>query len=118
MKSQIILAGYLIFILMTGCAGEGNLLQESRAVSGFTTIVFRTDGALNILQGETESLSIEAAENILPLIDTEIKDGTLTIQFKDESKNSLLGTHRITYSLVVKDLITLEVDGKVVFRKS
>lgn len=112
MKNQLVLVCLLIILLTTACAEKGILIQESRNVSGFTAIVFKTDGALNIIQGGSESLSIQAAGDTLPLIDTEVKDGTLTIQFKDESKNSLLGTHRITYSLTVKDLAALDVDGK------
>lgn len=112
MESKLILIVVLIVLLMSGCGGNSNLTQESRTVSSFSAIVFKTDGTLNISQGESESLTVEAAEDLLPFIETQVENGTLNIKFKDDSKNNPLKSNRIIYTLVVKDLTELEVDGK------
>ncbi len=45
---------------------------ESRDVPGFTRLALGTIGELTLVQGEEESLVIEAEDNILPLITSEV----------------------------------------------
>jgi putative autotransporter adhesin-like protein len=112
MKIKWLVICLSIALFLTGCAGQAKLAKESRFVDGLNTIVFTTDGTLNIVQGESEALTVEAAEDILSLIETEVKDEVLTIQLEDGSKSNPLLPQVINYTLTVKDLTTLEVDGR------
>lgn len=89
--------------------GSGNVKTESRSVSGFNAVTFSSAGELTIRQTGTESLSITAEDNILPLITTTVSGQTLNIGFK--SNTAMLPTRGITYALTVKNLNAITVSG-------
>ena len=89
--------------------GSGTLKSQVRPVSGFSRVSLSGVGDLNITQGTTESLSIEAEENLLPLLETVVSDGTLELRVKANS--TLNSTKPIQYTLVVKSLSALTLSG-------
>ena len=93
----------------TAILGSGNVVSESRNVSGFTEVALEGIGDLSIQQTGSESLTIEAEDNIIPKIKTEVKDNRLTIGI--EPNTSIQATKPITYKLTVKDLNALELSG-------
>ena len=62
--------------------GSCDLETEERDVSGFDEIYFSGMGNLVIEQGDEESLIIEADDNIIDLIETEVRGGELHIKFR------------------------------------
>jgi len=60
--------------------GNGVKRTESRNVSGFTGVALSVPGQLEVRVGPTESVTVEADENILPLIETTVTRGTLHIR--------------------------------------
>lgn len=62
--------------------GNGNVKQESREASAFTDI--STSGVYKVIieQGNTHSIRVEAEDNLLPYIITEISRGELSIHSK------------------------------------
>ena len=68
-----------------------------------------TSGDLTLSQGDTESLTIEAEDNILPLLTSDISDGTLKLGTKPNT--SFSETKTIKYTLVVKNLNALTDNG-------
>lgn len=64
--------------------GNGVRRSEARTVSGFTGIAMSVPGQLELRLGPTESLTIEADENILPLVETTVSRGTLQIRAQRE----------------------------------
>ncbi|MBI4672111.1 MAG: DUF2807 domain-containing protein [Chloroflexi bacterium] len=92
--------------------GSGNVVTETRAVSGFNSVTLAGFGDLNITQGETESLMIQAEDNILPYITTEVKDDVLTIGLKSGINNvSLSPTNPVKFELAVKTLNSIQLAG-------
>ena len=89
--------------------GNGKSASETRQVSGFSKIELNGVGTLNITQGDKESLQIEGDENILPLITTEVNDGTLEIAIK--KGYTVNPTAELVYNLAVKDLSQVELNG-------
>ena len=90
MPKRLLLSLIVIFPLVLGACdtlrvieGSGDVVTETRAVSGFDRVILGGIGELTLIQGEEESLEIEAEDNILPQITTEVRDGTLTISFDD-----------------------------------
>jgi hypothetical protein len=59
--------------------GSGNVESESRDVSGFDEVDLRGVGNLSIRQTGSESLSVEAEDNVLPKITTEVVNGRLIL---------------------------------------
>lgn len=99
--------GYNVNIQRTN--GSGNMVTEQREVSGFDKVRLEGIGSMVIEQGDAESLTIEADDNILPLITTEVSSGKLIIGFKKGVFPQNI--HTIRYRLVVKDLTELDLSG-------
>ena len=83
--------------------------SEPRDVSGFDEVELRGVGNLSIEQTGSESLSVEAEEDVLPKIRTEVENSRLTIG--PEPNSTINTTKPINYRLTVKDLNALEVSG-------
>ncbi len=89
--------------------GSGNVKTESRQVSGFTNVQLDTSGDLTFSQSESESLTIEAEDNLLPFLTSDVSSGTLKLSTKPNTGFS--ATKPIKYTLVVKNLTTLKLNG-------
>ena len=97
------------FNLPNTVRGSGKLSTETRTVSGFSRIVVNGSGDAQITQGDSESLSIEAEDNILPLLTSDVVNGTLTLGFKNNT--SVSTTRPIRYTISVKALNSVEING-------
>jgi hypothetical protein len=88
-------------------------MTEERTVSNFSGINMSTLGRVLLTQGDSESLSIEGRDNLVPLIKTEVRDGVLYI-YMDENIKLLLGNNDkdlLTFTIALKDLSSLSVSG-------
>jgi hypothetical protein len=89
--------------------GSGKIVSEARSVHGFNEVSLRGSGDLTIRQGNEESLTVEADDNILPKITTVVEGNRLSIG--SERGVSLSPSRTIRYALVVRDLANLELSG-------
>jgi hypothetical protein len=96
------------FILAT-TRGSGNLTSESRQISSITGVELDTSGDLTLTQGDSESLTIEAEDNLLPLLTSEVVNGTLKLSTKPNT--SISATKPIKYTLTVKNIAALIANG-------
>lgn len=87
------------------------LKKEERRVSNFTKVSFKTLGDMKIVQGDEEGLTIEALEDVLPRITTEVRDDTLVISMKPVFFQWENITRHIYYSLKVKNLESFDFSG-------
>ncbi len=88
--------------------GSGKLASEKRPVENINSVKLATVGTLHIEIGETESLEIEADENLLEYIETDVYRGELTI----DTRNVSMRTRRsINYYLVVKELESIKTSS-------
>ena len=83
--------------------------SEPRDVSGFSEVELNGVGNLSIQQTGSESLSVEAEEDILPKIRTEVDNNRLIIGLGPNT--SISTTEPINYKLSVKALNVLKVSG-------
>lgn len=90
-------------------SGSGEIASETREVSDFSGVVLAGWGNLHIEVGERESIRIEAEENLLEYIETEVRDGRLEIRHR--RRTVLRPTEPINYYLTVKQLDTVAVTG-------
>ena len=56
--------------------------KETRTVSGFDSLILKGKGELLLTQGGSESVVLEGDDELLSRVNTEVKDGLLTISFK------------------------------------
>jgi hypothetical protein len=109
----------LLACLLAACSlnliqGSGNIVSEDRSVSGFDAVVLTASGNLSLSQGETEALTLEADDNLLPYLKSEVQGGTLTIRFDRDNWDQIYRPSQpIQYHLTVKDLSRLEISGSV-----
>lgn len=89
--------------------GSGNVATETRQVSGFSRIRLRGSGQLIVRQTGAETLSIEAEDNILPLLRSDVENGVLILSLRPGTR---IVTHRpIVYRLTVRELDGIEASG-------
>lgn len=89
--------------------GSGNLVTEQREVSGFDQLEFGGVGKMTIRQGDVESLTITADDNLIDRINTRVVGDRLIIDM--EENINIGGMTRLNYELVVKDLSRLTLSG-------
>ena len=89
--------------------GNGNMQTQDRKVSGFTGIDVSGGFSVEITQGNNESVRLEAEENLLDNIKTEVRDGVLRI-YNDRSLSSTKGMKAY---ITVKQLDKIEIRGGV-----
>jgi Putative auto-transporter adhesin, head GIN domain len=111
MRLRLALA-LLAVVLLAGCSvtrGSGQLSSESRQVNGFSKVELTGAGELSIEQTGTESLTISAEANLLPMLTSNVSGDTLVLGTQTNAK--IVPTKPITYTLTVKDLNGLAVSG-------
>lgn len=89
--------------------GSGHVIEEERAVSGFDGVRLDTEGNILLQQGERESLVIEAEDNLIAELITEVVGGELVIRTRPDIE--LDPTRPISYRLTATDIRSLAIDG-------
>jgi hypothetical protein len=93
--------------------GSGHIKTEARALGHFSGVSMGLPGSLELRIGNTESVTIETDDNLLPLIETVIENGNLKIR---PSKRSLDidGRHlKIVVQAKGVDQLTLGGSGSI-----
>ncbi len=105
----------LSLTVITACnsiRGSGNIISEPREVNGFHRLSLRGSGEAIITQGDRESVTVEADDNLLPHIRTEVKDGTLILGFKGGLGGfSFRPSRQIKFNVAMKEIAGLTVSG-------
>jgi Putative auto-transporter adhesin, head GIN domain len=89
-----------IAIVATSCngliRGSKNIITETRTVSAFSSVKVSTSIEVEVQQGPTTEVRVEADDNIIKLIETNVVDGELRIKLK-----SNYGTNNATMKVYV-----------------
>jgi len=89
--------------------GSGRVVEEEREIGGATGVDLQSFGTVHIEQGEREGLRIEAEDNLLRYIETEVRGGRLEIAHRRGTR--LLNTQPIDYWVTVRELDAVSVSG-------
>lgn len=92
-----------------GVTGSGNVVDESRSVSGFSAVDQAGEGRLYIEQTGAESLRVRAEDNLLQHIQTNVVGDELEIRTAPGVE--INATQPIEYFLTVDDLNAAELTG-------
>ena len=92
--------------------GSGNITTEPRKVSGFTDVEVDGSAKLIMEQGDMETLSITADDNLMQYLTSDVQGSKLMLGTK--SGASIQPTAPITYKLTVKNLNSIGASGSVV----
>lgn len=88
--------------------GNGNIKRQVRDVGHFSGVAMALAGKVDVRRGESEGVTIEADENLLPLIETVVEDGTLKIRNK---RGSNLRTKNLKVTVQARELDRLALGG-------
>lgn len=88
--------------------GSGNITTQTRDVTNFDKIALNGIGDLTIIQGDREGLEIEAEDNVIPHILTQVKNGTLTISFDNKT---IVPTKSIKFRVTMRTIHGMETQG-------
>jgi hypothetical protein len=90
-----------------GVMGSGTMASASRDVTGFDSVVIAGSGTATIEVTGVDSLTIEAEDNILPLLTSNVSGTILELGVE----SSISPTRPITYSITVASLSSIEILG-------
>ncbi len=89
--------------------GSGEVKEESRNIANVSRVLLALPADVTLTQGNTESLSITADDNLLPLMATRVENGELVIE---GDKNRGFSTRNgIKVRLTVKSLNGITIKG-------
>jgi len=115
--------GYAVLVLLalshTGCdehgvKGSGVSSSETRKLGDFHAVSLRGSMDIDYTDGPAEDIVIEAEDNILPLITTEIKDGQLIVGMKPNT--SIRTSKKIRVKVTAPDVEELSLAGSGTIR--
>lgn len=109
-RRAFVAAAPIVLVLACGrgqLAGSGHVKSESRSVQGFTQVTLASAGDLTLVQSGTESLTIEADDNLLPHLTSTVSGGGLTLG----ADAAMHPSQPVRYTLSVKDLSELDLAG-------
>ena len=101
--------GYPISVTNEKVNGSGKIVTESRDIADIDKVDLKSIGNLTIIQGDTESLTITADDNLMPYITSDVFNHTLEIGMKPNF--SVDPTQTIEYKLTVKSLSSITLSG-------
>ena len=90
--------------------GSGNVVEESRVITGVTGVDLATIGSVIIEIGDKESLRIEAEDNLMKYFETSVRGGVLKIDTDPLSIN-LKPTKPVYFFLTVENLDLASISG-------
>lgn len=118
MNLRIFIPLFLLVMFMAGACnlnmnvnieqGSGRVTTQTREVSNFDRVILSGIGDVTITQGNTERLEIEAEDNVIPHIVTQVSGGTLTISF---DRKTIVPTKTIKFNLTMRNIHGLESKG-------
>ena len=116
MNRRILFSVALVALLLSACIstatrGSGRVVSESREVSGFDQVSLSGSGELTITQGDEESLTVEAEDNVMSTIKTEVKGDTLYISQSSTWWRPLVPTKPVKFDLTMKEISGVNVSG-------
>lgn len=116
-NTLLLVMAMLATILLSACSfsstktvrGSGEVVEETRNVSGISGVELATIGRLTVKVGAKESLRIEAEDNLIEYFKTEVSGETLRIGHRGRIK--LDNSEPVNYYLTVISLDNIKISS-------
>lgn len=89
--------------------GNGHIIKETRKVSGYTGVSSSGSWDVMIAYGESDAIQVEGDENLLPYIETTVKDGQLEIRSRKNA--NLRSKKKITVYVSLTRMTAIHLSG-------
>ena len=103
------LASPLDWISGNSIQGSGKLQKQTREVGSFHGVALNVPGTVELRIGNTDNVTIEADDNILPLIETAVENGTLRI--RPAKRNANFRQSSLTIVIQARQVERISVGG-------
>jgi hypothetical protein len=103
------LAGPLSWLTGEKVQGSGTIKKQNRELAHFTGVSMSLAGSLELRMGNTESVSVETDDNLLPLVETVVEDGTLRV--RTAKKHMSLEAHTLKIVVTARTIDHLSLGG-------
>jgi hypothetical protein len=97
-------------ITNTHGTGSGNVINQTRSIQGVDQVSLDGTGTVLLIQGNQETLTIEAEDNIIPHIVTSVTGNKLAVSYDNTTPSP---TRPVKYHLTLKDLSSITLSGAV-----
>lgn len=94
-----------------GERGSGNIVTETRKVAGFTAIEVDFPAQVFVTQGAVESVKVEADDDFLPGLQTQVRGNRLEIFYKADDGKRINPTKPVKITIVVKELRAVDFES-------
>jgi predicted small secreted protein len=115
MKKLFLFPLIFVALALSACGtlrGSGNVITETREIGRFDEINLAGIGEVIITQGDEVSLKIEAEDNIMRYLKSEVQGGALTLSLRQPAAMvSVWPTQPIKFYVTVTDLEAITVAG-------
>jgi hypothetical protein len=91
--------------------GSGRIISQDRAVSFFNQVDLQGSGDIILTQGDAEAMRVEADDNIMDYIKTEVRGDTLYVGFKDYRGDTVWPSQSIKYYITMNTIKGLTLTG-------
>ncbi|MCC2972280.1 head GIN domain-containing protein [Massilia sp. IC2-476] len=89
--------------------GSGAVKRQARQVTNFKGLAFELPGKLELRLGDSEGVTIETDDNLLPLVETVVENGTLKI--RPSKRNMNLRTKNLRVVVSARQIERLSLGG-------
>jgi hypothetical protein len=123
MNKKLLVALIFLTLALSSCSalpnvlnitkGSGNVISESRDISGVTSVDLDGSADVDIAFGESESLVIEAEDNIIPLIETKVENGKLTVGTRSNTSYTSTKGIKVHVTLISLEAVSLSGSGNI-----
>lgn len=103
-------------IMVSGCAtstksvtGSGTMIDETREVADFSRIELRTMGQVTVTLGEAAGVQLRVEDNLMPLVETNVRGGWLVIE--SPPNTTLSPTRTIEINVTMPELVEVKLSG-------
>lgn len=120
---KILFFTLLAFLVAVGCSlpeiATGKrvkpsdvIVNETREASSFTGVDMGTFGKVVLSQGEDESVTVSGSDNLVPRVETNIRNGILYIEPKEEFYvTSFTEENILTFKITAKEIDSVTISG-------
>jgi hypothetical protein len=89
--------------------GSGRTAVEERSVSGFDGVSVDGGARLVLRRADRESVTVEADDNLLPMVETEVRGGRLSLGWR--SGTSVTTTRGLRFEVTARELSAIAASG-------
>jgi predicted small secreted protein len=109
---RIILVILTLSLISTACyfnmiKGSGNVIQEERELNQFNEIGLRGTGTVILTQGDVQKVTITTDDNIMDLVQTNVKNGKLIIY----TEGNIMHYTKFDIDITIPEIKAISVSG-------